>query len=73
MSQVDIPSKTHGEEGLLNIWPRAEKAEEGREREKDMIRAEFTGNKWGHMNLYLGPDWAEQHRRASRRTEAEPL
>ena len=73
MSHVDIPSKTHSEEGLLNIWPWAEKAEKGREWEKDLIRAEFTGSRKGHTHSYLSPDWAEQHRRASRCTEAEPL
>ena len=73
MSHVDIPSKTHSEEGLLNIWPWAEKAEKGREWEKDLIRAEFTGSRKGHTPSYLSPDWAEQHRRASRCTEAEPL
>ena len=72
MSHVDIPSKTHSEEGLLNIWLWAEKAEEGREWEKDIIRAEFTGSRRANMHPYLGPDWAEQHRRASRCTEAEP-
>ena len=73
MSHVDIPSKIHSEEGLLNLWPWSEKAEEGREWEKDLIWAEFTGSRRAHMHPYLGPDWKEQHKRASRCTEAEPL
>ena len=38
-----------------------------------MIRVEFTGSRRGYMHPYLSPDWAEQRRRASRCTEAEPL
>lgn len=61
-------------EGLLNIsLDRKEQRKGRREREKDIMQAEFTGGRRGHVHPYLGPNWAEQHRRASRCTEAEPL